>query len=140
MQRVVTPKVEERRERFSIAAINEMVHTFYACIREDPVLGPIFESRIDHWPDHLERMVYFWRAVLRSEPTFTMSERGAPPVLHWAMDEVERHHYRRWLALFKDVVEGIYQPDDAEQVFEAASRIAEAFSRYLPSDSVEGGR
>ncbi|TXD37451.1 group III truncated hemoglobin [Lujinxingia vulgaris] len=140
MLRPVTPKVEERRERFSIADINLMVQTFYAQVRDDEELGPIFERRIDSWPEHLERMVFFWRAVLRSEPTFTMSERGAPPVLHWGMEEVERHHYQRWLSLFSEVVEGIFEPDDAEQVFEAASRIAEAFSRYLPADSTEGER
>ncbi|RVU48533.1 group III truncated hemoglobin [Lujinxingia sediminis] len=138
MLRPVTPKVEERRERFSIADINLMVHTFYAQVREDDALGPIFDRRIDSWPEHLERMVFFWRAVLRSEPTFTMSERGAPPVLHWSMEEVERHHYQRWLSLFSELVEGIYEPDDAEQVFAAASRIAEAFSLYLPADANEG--
>lgn len=140
MLRPVTPKVEERRERFSVTDINLMVHTFYAQVREDDALGPIFDRRIDSWPEHLERMVFFWRAVLRSEPTFTMSERGAPPVLHWSMEEVERHHYQRWLTLFSEVVEGIYEPDDAEQVFAAASRIAEAFSRYLPADANEGER
>lgn len=130
----ITPAVADRRERFSIQAITEMVDKFYALIREDEELGPIFDSRIENWPEHLQRMVFFWRAVLRSEPTFHVSERGAPPVLHWAIEEVRRHHYARWLGLFGSVVFEIYEPADAEQVLDAAERIAAAFSRHLPPD------
>lgn len=134
MTHVSPPAVDARRERFSIEAITAMVDNFYALIREDDELGPIFNSRIDDWPHHLQRMVFFWRAVLRSEPTFHISERGAPPVLHWAMDEVRRPHYGRWLELFGGVVAEIFEPEDAEQVLNAAHRIAHAFSRHLPHE------
>lgn len=129
-----TPAPDEPSEWFSIAQIEEMVHQFYARVREDDLIGPVFDARVESWPPHLERMVLFWRAVLRSEPTFTPSHRGRPPTLHRAIGELEIHHFQRWLALFGEVVDGIFEPDAAEEVKEAAGRIAFAFSRHLALD------
>ena len=46
--------------------IRAVVHGFYERIREDPLLGPVFDSRIaaDDWPRHLQRMCDFWSATL----------------------------------------------------------------------------
>ena len=135
MSQTTTPAVDRRRERFSIEQIEAMVHGFYASVRDDQILGPVFNARIEAWPQHMERMVLFWRAVLRSEGTFTMSPRGAPPTLHRAMDEVSLSHYERWLSLFGTVVDDIFEPDAAEEVKDAASRIVFAFSRYISPDN-----
>ena len=38
-----------------------MVNTFYDKIKEDELLGPIFNERIqDRWASHLETMYKFW--------------------------------------------------------------------------------
>lgn len=121
-------------ERFGVPAIERMVHTFYARVREDEVLGPIFDARIEDWPKHLERMVSFWRAVLRAEPTFSPSPRGAPPVLHRQIEELRRADFARWLGLFEEVVAEVFSSDEAEEVLEAARRIAVALARHLPSE------
>lgn len=121
-------------ELFPVSHIEQMVDTFYARVQEDEELGPIFEKRIDDWPTHLGRMVKFWRAVLRSEPGFTPSSRGAPPVLHRRIEELRQEHFERWLGLFGDVVDEIYAPNARDQVKEAAARIATALSRHLPPE------
>ena len=36
--------------------IDRFVETFYARIRDDDMLGPIFDARIANWPAHLARM------------------------------------------------------------------------------------
>jgi len=118
-------------ERFGVERIERMVETFYGKVRLDPELGPIFEQRIEQWPRHLARMVGFWRAVLRSEPTFAISERGAPPVLHRRIEELTPAHFERWLALFADVADATYEPEEADVVKGAARRIAAALSRHL---------
>lgn len=123
------------QEKIPVPHIETMVDTFYAKVREDEVLGPIFERRIEDWPLHLERMVLFWRAVLRSEPTFKISERGAPPILHQRIVELEAMHFDRWLGLFRDVVDQTYPEPHAQRVREAARRIANALSRHLPRES-----
>ena len=127
-----------REDLFPVAHIEKMVHTFYARVREDAELGPIFERRVEDWPVHLGRMVLFWRAVLRSEPTFTASMRGAPPVLHWQMEELRSHHFERWLVLFGSVADGVYTPEAASRVKAAAARIARVLSRHVEPDAPPG--
>ena len=55
-----------------------LVHTFYAKVREDPQLGPIFEAHVDDWPHHLSKLVDFWSAALCG----TSRYRGSPMVAH----------------------------------------------------------
>lgn len=124
----------QQNERFSIQQIERMVHQFYGQVQNDDLLGPIFAERIESWPPHLERMVKFWRAVLRGERTFTMSPKGAPPMLHRSIPELDYPHFERWLTLFSAVVYEIYEPDAAADVLDAASQIATAFSRHLPGN------
>ena len=40
--------------------IERLVRGFYAKVRTDAVLGPIFEARIRDWEPHLEQMFAFW--------------------------------------------------------------------------------
>ena len=59
----------ERRERLTAeimertgideAMIERLVHGFYAKVRADAVLGPIFEARIRDWAPHLAQMCAF---------------------------------------------------------------------------------
>ncbi len=128
-------RLSSNRDRFAVEQIERMVHEFYGRVRSEPVLGPIFDRRIDDWPHHLDRMVGFWRAVLRSEPTFTMSERGSPPILHRQIDGIEVAHFERWLALFGEVVDDTFAASDAADVKAAAQRIGVALSRHLAPGS-----
>lgn len=77
--------------------IDRLVEQFYARVREDPVLAPVFASRIADWPAHLARMKQFWAVILRGEGNFS----GSPMALHVAIDAIEEFHFQRWLALFE---------------------------------------
>ena len=79
------------------AFIDRLVETFYARIREDAVLGPIFAARIADWPPHLARMKQFWGAVLRESGGFT----GNPMQKHVAIPRIEQAEFDRWLSLFE---------------------------------------
>ncbi|MCW5605191.1 MAG: group III truncated hemoglobin, partial [Burkholderiales bacterium] len=61
--------------------IADMVHAFYAKVRCDEVLGPIFETHIDDWDHHLAKLVDFWSSVLRGTRRFS----GAPMPKHAAL-------------------------------------------------------
>ncbi|PKN57042.1 MAG: preprotein translocase subunit TatC [Deltaproteobacteria bacterium HGW-Deltaproteobacteria-14] len=116
---------------FPVARVAAMVHGFYAKVREDAVLGPVFDRRVDDWPVHLERMVLFWRTVLRCEPAFKPALRGAPPQLHQQIAELRRDHFERWLALFAETVEATFDAEPARYVLECAERIGASLSRHL---------
>ena len=79
------------------AFIDHLVERFYAKVRSDAVLGPIFAARIADWAPHLARMKGFWAAVLRGEGGFS----GNPMARHTAIPGIDSFHFRRWLILFE---------------------------------------
>ena len=60
--------------------IDRLVEDFYAKIRDDALLGPIFARHIADWPPHLSRMKAFWRSVLHNSGEFS----GNPMLKHLA--------------------------------------------------------
>lgn len=78
------------------AFVARLVESFYATVREDPLLGPIFADRIADWPIHLERMKSFWRSILFNSGEFS----GNPMRQHMAIPGLEERHFSRWLDLF----------------------------------------
>ncbi|HSG35433.1 MAG TPA: group III truncated hemoglobin, partial [Sphingomonadaceae bacterium] len=56
--------------------VSSFVDRFYARIREDRLLGPIFAERISDWDAHLAKMKQFWRSILHNSGEF----RGNPMV------------------------------------------------------------
>ena len=79
------------------AFIDSLVEQFYAKVRTDAVLGPVFAARITDWAPHLARMKAFWGVILRGEGAFS----GSPMALHAAIPGIDQFHFRRWLALFE---------------------------------------
>ena len=76
--------------------IDHLVETFYARIRDDEMLGPIFDARVADWPAHLARMKAFWRSVLHNSGEFS----GNPMLKHLAIPGLELRHFAHWLELF----------------------------------------
>lgn len=75
----------------------ELVHGFYAEVRADAVLGPVFGRVIGHdWTPHLQRMVEFWSTVALG----TRSFKGNVYDKHMALDEVQPEHFLRWITLW----------------------------------------
>ena len=71
----VRAKREEKRaaaEKIGIDSnyISSFVDRFYARIREDELLGPIFAERIADWDVHLGKMKRFWRSILHNSGEF----------------------------------------------------------------------
>ncbi len=102
--------------------IRTLVHDFYADVRQDTVLGPIFESRIHDWDQHLAKLVDFWSSILLRTGRFT----GAPMPLHAAMPGLNAELFQRWLAAF--YTSNARQPNQAmaAQANAMAERIAQS--------------
>lgn len=43
--------------------IDRLVRNFYSKVRRDPLIGPIFDARIQDWEPHLHRMCGFGRPL-----------------------------------------------------------------------------
>ena len=65
--------------------LTDLVHGFYADVRADAQLGPLFDRAIGaHWDTHLERMVEFWSTVALGTRSFKGDVFGK----HMAVDGV----------------------------------------------------
>lgn len=82
------------------AFIDGLVERFYAAVRLDPVLAPIFAEKVAIWPPHLARMKQFWGSILRGDPGFS----GNPMLKHIAIPGLGEAEFARWLALFEQAL------------------------------------
>ena len=107
------------------AMIHAVVHGFYDRIRQDDLLGPIFNARIgaEDWTIHLTKMCDFWSATLLR--TGRYEGRPLPP--HVTIPELGEEHFRRWLSLFRETVRRECPPEVAHLFMDRALRIAHSF-------------
>lgn len=99
--------------------LTELVHSFYARIRKDTMLGPIFAARIEDWPLHLDRMVDFWSSVALMTGRYS----GTPVPAHTPLP-IDRTDFDRWLEIFRETARQVCPPAGAAHVIERAERIA----------------
>lgn len=130
MDDITAPHIERRRAMsraiqdetgIDEAMIERVVRSFYGRVRQDELLGPVFEARIDDWEPHLERMFAFWSSVA----LMTGRYHGQPMPKHLPLP-VDGVHFDRWLALFEATVQELCPPEAAEHFMERARRIAES--------------
>lgn len=98
-----------------------LVHRFYAKVRSDGVLGPIFERHVDDWDAHLALLVDFWSALLRGTRRF----KGSPVTRHLALPGLGADLFRHWLALFAQTTGEMDHPALKAEADEHATLIAE---------------
>lgn len=102
--------------------VSELVHAFYATVRDDPVLGPVFERHVTDWDTHLGKMVDFWSSALRGTARF----RGAPMPKHAALPGLSAELFNHWLKLFRQTTAALPNAALGERANELAGRIAQS--------------
>ena len=115
--------------------VTRLVHGFYAQVRQDPVLGPIFDTHIRQWDRHLATMVDFWSGALRGTARF----RGMPMPKHAALPGLNAELFQRWLTLFGQTTATLGNEAMAERANELALRVAESlWYGYQVANAQEG--
>lgn len=103
------------------SSIVQLVDTFYARVRDDAVLGPVFEAKLaGHWHEHMPRMYAFWTKVLLDTGEFQGNVFGK----HMALNGIETEHFVHWLTLFKLTAVEVFGEDGAGEAITVAQRIA----------------
>ena len=103
------------------ALIDALVEGFYARVRDDDVIGPIFAERISDWGPHLEQMKLFWSSVALSTGVY----QGRPMPKHLPLP-IDARHFDRWLELFRETARDLCPPVAADHFIVRARRIAES--------------
>ncbi len=105
--------------------IRTLVHGFYARVREDERLGPVFSAVIgDDWDAHLDKMCDFWSSVL----LLTARYSGKPMVKHIGIAGIDRALFLHWLDLFRATARELCPPEAAELFIHRAERIADSLA------------
>lgn len=104
--------------------IERIVDNFYAKVRTDDVLAPIFDgiARVD-WETHLPKLYAFWQTILFGDGGF----RGNPLGIHASLlphTPMDWPRFQRWLDLFCSTVDELHQGNRAEHMKNAAIDMA----------------
>jgi len=102
--------------------ISTLVDAFYAKVRRDPDIGPIFNAIVGDWPHHLDTLKDFWSTVLLTTGRY----KGDPMMTHLQLP-LDPDHFTRWLALFAETANEILSPEHAREVIAKSQRIAQNF-------------
>ncbi|HEY3757189.1 MAG TPA: group III truncated hemoglobin [Opitutaceae bacterium] len=109
------------------ADIRLLVDEFYAGIRSDALLNPIFAHMAKvNWAEHLPRMYAFWNAMVLGIPGYA----GRPFALHAPLP-VSLDHFERWLGLFRDTVDRLFVGPSAQRAKDTAASVAHTFSMRM---------
>lgn len=105
--------------------IRFLIHTFYAKVREDEMLGPIFNAIVEDWPEHLERLTDFWESSLLLKRSY----RGNPAQVHKEVDSRVNHrirmaHFGQWLHLWLTTIDEHFSGTNAEIAKNRARRMS----------------
>ncbi|HWX46958.1 MAG TPA: group III truncated hemoglobin [Roseomonas sp.] len=120
-----------RAARPSEDAIHRLVDRFYARVRRDPVLGPVFTRAIgeseEAWSKHLARLTDFWSSLMLASGRY----HGDPFSAHLRLPNLEPAMFDRWLTLFGDTCAELFEPEVADAFRERAARVARSLRMGL---------
>lgn len=106
-------------------SLKALVDAFYAKVREDALIGPVFNRAIAEWPEHLEKLHAFWSSVMLTSGRY----KGRPLPAHVKhADEIDARAFERWLAIWKDTTEELLDPESAAALQQKAAKIAESLA------------
>lgn len=104
-------------------ALATLVDDFYARVRRDPLIGPVFNDAIADWPSHLETLARFWSSVMLTTGRY----KGSPVARHLEHGErITPAMFTRWLDLWAETTTELLPPVAAAAMQGKASRIAES--------------
>ncbi len=91
-----------------------IVRNFYAKVRVDDSLGPIFNQVIDHWEEHLEHLTDFWEMSIFGGRKYV----GNPLLAHQSADDkvgnvISPYHFGTWLNLWFETIDESFEGENA---------------------------
>jgi len=116
--------------KLSLTEVNlaRLVDAFYARVRADAVLGPVFNEAIDDWPRHLDKLAAFWSSVMLTTGRY----KGQPVPAHAKhVGRITPVLFERWLALWAHTTDELMERQVAAGLQAKAARIAESLKLAL---------
>jgi hemoglobin len=108
--------------------IASIVDRFYAKVRVDPEIGPVFNDAVHNWDAHLALLKDFWSTVLLTTGRY----KGNPLLAHFPLP-IEERYFARWLKLFSETAREVVTAPQAAVITRKADLIAMNMKRVLAS-------
>lgn len=117
-----------RHDTITRDALAGLVRLFYARVRADEQLGPVFERAVHDWDEHLDKLTEFWSAVTLGTRNF----KGSPVQAHQAQSAyIKPGMFDRWLALWERTTGECFAPEPAADLQAKARRIGRSLQLAL---------
>lgn len=102
--------------------IEQLIDAFYNKVRPDAQIGYLF-SHISDWSKHLTAMYDFWENVVFFSGSYSGNPMESHKALHkWKPMKIE--HFQRWVKLFTETVDELFEGENAELIKQRAISIA----------------
>lgn len=120
-----------KEEQITEETIVTLINRFYAKVRTDAQLGPIFLQAIGDddktWAFHLRKMYDFWSSVMLASGRY----HGNPFQKHLVLPSFDNKLFDRWLSLFEETAREIHPHKIATLYIEKSQRIAQSLKLGL---------
>ncbi len=126
-------RMQELANSITQENIGELVNIFYPMILKDEIVGPFFVEKLgadissEIWQEHLLLISRFWASVALGDGAY----QGNPLAPHFQMPGISREAFERWLVLFSEAADRVYQPHIGEFFKTRSYIIAGNFMRNL---------
>lgn len=110
------------------AALPALLERFYARVRADAELGPVFNDAVGDWDHHLATLADFWSSVMLSSGRY----KGDPMAVHLRhAARIPSEMFGRWLALWTETTAEMMSPPVAAVMQAKDARIAQSLDAAL---------
>jgi hemoglobin len=108
-----------------------LVRAFYSRALDDPIIGFLFTdvAKLDV-EAHVPVIASFWETILLGAQTYRGGAFRPHALLHRQVP-LRSGHFERWLVLWRDTVDELFEGERAELAKAHAQRVARAFLRRL---------
>ena len=113
-------------ETITEPAIAALVGRFYGKARCDPLIGPVFNTAVQDWDEHLRKLCDFWSSVMLTTGRY----KGNPMAAH-IKQPIELAFFERWLMLWRETAGELFAPELAAAFRAKAERIADSLKFAL---------
>lgn len=119
------------------ADCERLVRAFYSRALPDPIIGFIFTdiAQMD-LEAHIPRITSFWETILLDARSYAGGAFRPHAELNQRV-KLRGGHFQRWLALWRETVDELFEGERAELAKDHAQRVAQAF--YARLQALEQG-